>query len=169
MASHKNRPEGGAAKGCISYTSLLHSIWDTWVSLQLPWQGVSQKTSKRQRVKQTWGGLRRGSPSAWRIWLLTWVRLPQRLCHLGWEVMAWLSRKKDWWLGQRKVVLPNPPCWFRDETLTTVPSLPSAAQALGGCRNPQRASLHPRSLTTMCPPATACQTASLVMSAKAQP
>ena len=83
------------------------------------------------------------------------------LVHLGWEGVAWLS-KKVWYLE-----LPKPPSQFGKETLTTVPTLPYAALAFRWVWEPTGNQSTPRSLTTTCPTTTALHTASLVMSAMA--
>lgn len=160
MVSHEHRPEGGSAKGCLSHISLLHSIWDTRAPSQPLWQGSSQQAAGRQGERQSWGGAQEGQSwcSKGLVAYLSSAAAKAVLLHPGWERVTWLSRKKVWWLEQRP--LPNPPRRFGEETLITVPTLPSAALALGGCRNPCRASLRfqktPHRCLAYCLPSRVC-------------
>lgn len=117
MASHKHKPEGGAVKGFISCISLLHSIWDPWVPSQLPRQGSSQQAAGRHGKRQTWGTQERQSWCSKGLAAnLSLADAKPVLLHQGWEGVAWLSRKKVWWLVQRKLCTPKSsmPIWRRD-------------------------------------------------------
>lgn len=70
MVSHKHRPEGGSAKGCLSRISLLHSIWDARHPPNCCGK-IHHSKLLEGRGEAELGGLRRDSPCALRVWLPT--------------------------------------------------------------------------------------------------